>query len=66
MDRDLFLARCHTKGAVTEEQRAELIGVDRGTLRRWLRGETSPLLPAARRAARALGVTTDELWPDPQ
>lgn len=64
MNRDLFLARCHTKGAVSEEDRAELVGAHRSTVRRWLNKGMPPLLPHARRAARALDVTVDELWPE--
>lgn len=41
------------------------IGVDPGTVRRWVLGESKPGSEATRRAAASLlGKTTAELWPD--
>src|ERR1700754_4093706 len=43
---------------------AERVGVDRRQIRRYEAGETHPTLPAARRIARALGISLDELAGD--
>lgn len=64
LDRDIFMRQCELKLALTEEQRAALVGVDRGTIRRWLDGDTMPLLPMARRVARILDSTVNDLWPE--
>lgn len=64
LDWPTFERLCRLKGAVTEDDRAELAGVDRGTVRRWLRGEVSPLLSKAQFLARRLNTTVDELWKD--
>lgn len=58
----LFDERCAELGAINEDQRAALVGVDRTTLYRFRRGEMSPRLEVARRLARSIGVTTDDLW----
>jgi len=64
LDRTRFVQKCADKDAHTEDERAALAQVDRGPLRRWFKGEVSPLLPVARRVARRLDSTVDELWPE--
>jgi DNA-binding XRE family transcriptional regulator len=64
MDGVLFRRLCLTKGAVTEEERAELVGVNRGTLRRWIKGEVTPLMSTLRRVAQRLDTTVETLWTD--
>lgn len=59
----LFERRCAELGATTNEQRAELAGVDWTTIWRWGRGEISPRLDAARRVAGRLEIRVDDLFP---
>lgn len=56
------MSLCNDKGLVTEEQRAELAGVDRNTVRRWLLGENSPRLDTAMALADELKTTVNDLW----
>lgn len=62
---ELFDRRCaEILGAdATNDQRAELAGVDWTTIYRFKRGELGPRLEVARRIARRLRVSVDELWP---
>jgi DNA-binding XRE family transcriptional regulator len=62
--KDLFIELCAIKGAFNEQERADLMKVDRNTVNRWIKGKTSPLLPQARAAARTLESTVDALWPE--
>lgn len=64
LNRAVFEQLCAERNATTEDQRAALVGVDRGTIRRWIKGDVSPLLTAARHTAKRLGTTVDELWKD--
>ena len=59
----LFLEACAAKGAVTAEDRARLLGMPRRSLRRYVEGEHTPLLPTAQHIADRLDVTVDALWP---
>lgn len=49
------------RGAVTAQQRASLLDIDRATYFRWLQGQT-PDLDTAMRSADRLGVRVDKLW----
>lgn len=64
LDGELFDRRCRELGATTEVQRAALVGVDTATLHRFRKGEMGPRLTVARRFARRLGLSVDQLWPD--
>lgn len=59
---ELFDTRCEDLGATTEKDKAALVGVDVTTLHRFRKGSMSPRLVVARRFARRLGVSVDELW----
>lgn len=61
MNWDVIAAGCDHRGATTDEQRAELLGVDRRTIIRWRHGQTGARLSTAHRVARALGVSLDDL-----
>lgn len=63
LSRTVFIRLCELKGAYTEAERAALAGFDRGTVRRWLNGEVSPIWRHAQAVARNLDGTVDELWP---
>jgi transcriptional regulator with XRE-family HTH domain len=60
----LFDSRCEELGITSEIDKARLGGVDTSTLWRFRRGEMGPRLEVARRFARALAVSTDDLWKD--
>lgn len=64
LDKDLFFKLCEAKGAKNEQERADLVKVDRNTVNRWIKGVTSPLLPVARATAKTLESTVDDLWPE--
>lgn len=64
LNRDLFDRRCEELGATTEEQKAALVKVNPSTIHRFRKGEIGPRLEVARRIARALNVSVDDLWPD--
>lgn len=51
------------RGAVTQEQIAELCGVYRGTLYRYRTGRLAPDWSTAAQIAHRLGLTFDELMP---
>lgn len=59
---DLFDALTAQRGATTEVQRAVLIGVDRGTVRRMRKRLFTPSFDVAMRMAEVLGTTVDELF----
>ncbi|MGW9196099.1 helix-turn-helix domain-containing protein [Micromonospora chersina] len=61
---ELFDERCAELGATSEVQRAALVGVSIPTLHRFRKGEMGPRLTVARRFARRLNVSVDDLWPD--
>jgi DNA-binding XRE family transcriptional regulator len=63
VNRQAFLAAFEAKGCNTGMARAQLLGVTRKSVDRYLAGEVAPLLPTARRIARRLDVGVDELWP---
>lgn len=59
----LFESLCAAKGAVTNEQKAVLAGVDWSTIWRFRAGKLRPRLEVARQMAERLGTTVDELFP---
>lgn len=59
----LFDRRCEQLGASTEREKAALVGVDVTTLHRFRKGDMGPRLQVARRFARRLSVSVDDLWP---
>ncbi len=65
LNRTLFFAACeaHQSKACTDEARAALFGTSRRALTRYLDGESVPLLTTARRIAKELNVSVDDLWP---
>lgn len=60
---ELFDRRCAELGATTELQRAALVEVSVTTLHRFRKGDMGPRLQVARRFARRLEVSVDDLWP---
>lgn len=60
---DLFERRCAELGAHTERDRAALVDVDVSTLHRFRTGEIGPRLAVARRFAKRLNLSVDDLWP---
>jgi DNA-binding XRE family transcriptional regulator len=59
---DLFDRLAARHGATTQQERANLIGVDRATFIRWRQGYTAPSLDTALRIAEQLGARIDKLW----
>jgi DNA-binding XRE family transcriptional regulator len=59
--RRVRLARARKAAALTQEDLAYLIGVDRSTVGRWEAGETDPQPWVRRKLAKHLGVTVQEL-----
>ncbi len=55
------LAQRRKAVGLTQEQLAELLGVERTTVVRWERGETQPLPWLRPRLAQALGITADRI-----
>ena len=62
LNTELFDRLASRHGAHTQQQRAELIQVDRATFIRWRQGYTAPNLTDAWRIAEQLGTTVDRLW----
>jgi DNA-binding XRE family transcriptional regulator len=63
INQPLYLAACLAKGAITEEDRAHLLGMPRRSVYRYEKNKIVPLLTTARWIASRLDVTIDELWP---
>lgn len=59
---EVFDTLAAARGATSNIQRARLIGVDRGTIRRMRNREFAPRLEIALRMAERLGTTVDELF----
>lgn len=64
LDAALFDQRCEALDVTSEVDKAALVGVDTSTLHRFRKGDIGPRLEVARRFARRLGVTVDDLWKD--
>jgi transcriptional regulator with XRE-family HTH domain len=66
LDGDVFDERCRQilGDGVSEEAKAELVGISRVTLHRYRKGELRPRFETARRLANRLDVGIDVLWPD--
>ncbi len=62
LNTDLFFAACRAKGAVTDVERAELFGLTRKAVFRYVKGEVTPGLGKAQQIAARLDLTVDELW----
>lgn len=62
MDVALLERRLRDRG-LTIEGCSEAVGLGRNTLRRWVNGTVSPLLPPAQRLTDFLDLTVDTLWP---
>lgn len=58
---DVLERRCHELGAETDIARGRLLGVDRGTVRRWRRGDTGVALATAVRISEIVGVRLEQL-----
>lgn len=61
----LFDERCEALEAMTEVDKAALIGVDYTTLYRFRKDEHRPRLDVALRIAEMLGVAVEQLWEKP-
>lgn len=61
---ELFDRRCAELGATSEVQRAALVGTNVTTLHRFRKGDMGPRLSVARRFARRLSLSVDDLWSD--
>jgi DNA-binding XRE family transcriptional regulator len=59
---DLFDRLAAKHGARTQQDRANLVRVDRATFIRWRQGYTAPSLDVAMRIADQLGTRIDKLW----
>jgi DNA-binding XRE family transcriptional regulator len=59
---DLYYEVCRAKGATTQEQRAELMGISRRALSRYEVLLVEPLVSSAHTFATRLGLTVEELW----
>lgn len=55
------LARARKAAALTQEDLAHLVGVDRSTVGRWEAGETDPQPWVRRKLAKHLGITSERL-----
>lgn len=58
---DVVRQRCAEKGAITDPERASLMGISRATLNRWRKG-IDTTARQERRAADRLGLPRDEMW----
>lgn len=58
-----YLAACRAKGAIRQEDRAELLGIPRRTLLRYEKNAVEPRTNVMRRIATTLDLTVDDLWP---
>ena len=63
LNKDVFIAACAAKNALTDQQRADLLGMPRRAILRYIKGDVKPLLTTARRIANELDTSVDELWP---
>lgn len=63
IDLDVYLAACKAKGALTEEDRARLLGMPRRSIYRYEKSTVQPLLTTAQWIAGRINVTVEELWP---
>lgn len=61
IDFSVFDLKCAEHGAIEEEDRAALVGVDRVTLWRWRKGIRKPNGTNLANIAATLGVSLDEL-----
>ena len=59
------LRETRDRKGLSQQRLADIIGVNRATIRRWETGESKITLDMATKIARALGVTTDELMSAP-
>lgn len=62
LDNDLFDELTAKKGAITDQERADFIGVPRSQLYRYRAGRFSPHLAIAMRMASLLGTTVEKLF----
>lgn len=58
----VFDALCESQGAITETEKADLVGCDRGTLYRIRAGKINPRASLVMDWAARLGVTVEALW----
>lgn len=59
------LREMRDRKGLSQQRLADIIGVNRATIRRWETGESKITLDMATKIAHALGVTTDELMSAP-
>lgn len=62
-NKDLFLTALADRGATTDHQRADLLGMPPCSVRRYHDGRVIPLLSTARQIAETVGVSVEDLWP---
>jgi DNA-binding XRE family transcriptional regulator len=62
LQRTVYLAVCAERGALRQEDRAELFGMDRRALNRYENDKVQPLLSTALRIAAKLEKPVEELW----
>lgn len=62
LQRTLYLAVCAELGALRQEDRAELFGMDRRALNRYENDKVQPLLSTALRIASRIDRSVEELW----
>jgi DNA-binding XRE family transcriptional regulator len=62
LDNDLFDELTAKKGAITDQERADLIGVPRSQLYRYRAGRFSPQLALAMHMAQVLGTSVERLF----
>lgn len=60
---DLFLNACRAKGAVSDAERAALLGRSRKTVYQYAHGKIEPKYYTAVRIAALLEVDPADLWP---
>lgn len=61
--RETYLAACRAKGAVNQEQRAELFGMPAKSVYRYEHNQVDPRVSTAQWIAGRLDLTIDDLWP---
>ncbi len=62
-NKDLFLTALADRGATTDHQRADYLGMPPCSVRRYHDGQVIPLLSTARAVAERLDLSVDDLWP---
>lgn len=65
VNRDTLIKACAAKGAVTADERANLLGITQKMAYNYEYGHIAPNLARAQQIAETLGLEVKEIWPGP-